>query len=176
MSELRSLARGVPGAEWRRINSIPPSSGPTPIRIPVPGKCAWAIQSVSAQFSASADEGVRFPTLVLLDAENAPLWSIGVPTALAPDDVRSVSWSTGLGTAITAPALSVSLPLPAPAYAFPGEKLFILGMTDDTDTISAIRVVVIETYTGDEIHEANAEQQIVDHWHALYELYRDRRV
>lgn len=176
MSELRNIARGVPGPVWRRIIPIPPSTGSAAVTVKVQGKRAWEIQSVSGLFTASATAGNRLPTVSLIDADGGALWSVQIAAAIVASTSRSVSWSAGLGAANTGAGSVTSLPLPTSAFALPGEALVIGGNTDAADTITAGRLVVIETYTGDEIHESNAEQQIVDHWHALYELYEQRRV
>lgn len=161
---------------WRRILTIPPSTGPTAVTVKVPGKRAWEILSVSALFTASAVAGNRLPTLSQVDADGGALWSVQIGAAIIASGAKAVSWSAGLGVSNAGAGAVTSLPLPAPAYALPGEALTLGGTTDAADTITASRLVVIETYTGDEIREDNAEQQIIDHWHALYELYRDRRV
>lgn len=176
MSELRNIARGVPGPVWRRIITVPNHTGTAAIAIPVPGKRAWEIQSVFAAFVASADAGNRVPQLALGDADNGVEWVVECPTAITAGLTRGITWAAGIGASVAGGGMFTTLPLPTPAYALPGERLSLQGATDDTDLIASIRLVVMETYTGDEIHEANAEQSIVDHWHALYELYRDRRV
>lgn len=176
MSELRALARGVPGASWRRIINKPDIVGPTLVTAAPPSGHCWQLLSVSFQLTLSGEVGDRQPVLLHQDASQAVLFSSQAPAAYAPSKSPTVSWNAGLGAPTAQTDVSLAMPLPTPMYLFPGEQVSFFGTIDAADEMSGIRVVVIETLIGNEAFEANAEQSIVDHWNALFELYNEGRV
>lgn len=167
MSELRALARGVPGAEWRRIIEVRAPGAGVDLSVPVQPLHAWRLLSVSCAFTAAAVAGNRAVTLSALDAGGKVLWQVPAPTVITSAQAATLSWSAGLGATAPGVGLSWALPLPDPWYMMPGETLAIVGHTNAGDTITNARVVVIETPIGETIHDRNILESFEDHIDAL---------
>lgn len=170
MSELRTLARGVPAPEWRRIVDVVNPGAGLDVSIPVPSKKAWRLLSVSCTFVAAAVAGNRNLVLASVDAGGVPLVAVPALASITSGQTRQLTWATGVGATVTGAGTGLVLPIPDPWYLLPGETITIVGHTDAGDAFSAIRVVVIETNTGDVVHEREMQQAIIDHYAALHDL------
>lgn len=170
MSELRAIARGVPGAEWRRIIDVPAPGAGHDVTVRVPGKKVWRLLSVSCLFTASGVAGNRNLVLALNESSGIAVVTVPILTTITAGLARVLSWSAGLGVSVAGSGTAVALPLPNPWYMAATESITISGHTDAGDVFTSVRAVVIETNDGDIIHERNIEQSIVDHARALYDL------
>lgn len=167
---LRAVARGTPGTLWRRIYNVPNPAAGAGVTFPVPAHKAWQLLGVAATFTASAVAGNRLPSLTLTDVDGTALARIASPTAVTANLAPVVTWTPGVGAATVVAASYASLTLPESWYMLPQEKIVLAGGTDTGDQWSNVRVVVLETNTGDPDYIAAIGQGITDHAEALYDL------
>lgn len=170
---LRQIARGAPGTLWRRILSPANPAAGAGVTVAVPQHRAWQLCSVSATLTASAVAGNRLPALDLIDPSGTTLVKIASPTAITATLAPRVTWVPGVGAATVVAASYAVLTLPDRWYMQPGESLTITGGTDPDDQWSAVRLVFLETNTGDPAYGLSVEQQIRDHWEAIHSLTTD---
>ena len=169
--ELRTIARGVPSAAWRRIITIPTPAAGADVTIPVPQAKAWQLLNVAATLTASATAGNRHPLLSILDAGGVAWYRNGKTANVTANTTANLYWAAGVTGETVAPAGDTILPLTDPTYLLPGESITITGHTDAADQWSALRVVVLETNIGDEWAQRNIEQATVDHMQAAIDLW-----
>lgn len=125
---------------------------------------------VACTFTAANVAGNRDIVLKVIDNDGNALVVVPILAPIILNTAKDIAWYTGLGATVTGPGADLALPLPLPLYMFPGETITITGHTNAGDTFTKVRATVIETYTGDAIHQLNTEQAIRDHAEALHEL------
>lgn len=130
----------------------------------------WRLLGVSCLFTGAAVAGNRAIALSILDASGVPLYVAEVPAFLTISQARTISWAAGVGVGYAGAGVGIVLPLPDPCYLFPGESITLTGHTNAGDTFTKTRAVVVETYNGDAIADANLEQSLRDHAEAIYRL------
>lgn len=169
---LRAVARQGTGPITKRvIDANAPAAGAN-FSLRVPGGKAWELLAVRCTFVASAEVANRIVTLVLNDAHGNADAAVQHTVAVTAGLTRAFSWAlTGAG--VVGADASILLPLPASWYMLPDETVGItVGAIDAGDQLSAVRVVVLETNTGDVYAGYEVARAMRDHLEGIIEYYQ----
>lgn len=168
---LRAIARVGTGPIQKRVINAPSPAAGANFSFRVPGGKAWQLLAVRATFAASAQAANRDVVLTLNDGTG--LTSVTVPTvaAITAGLTRNITWAN-VGVNLTGTTTAITLPLPSPWYMLPDETVVItVGSIDAGDQLSGVRIVVLETNTGDTYAAYDGAHAMRDHLEALIEFY-----
>lgn len=169
---LRAIARvGTGPVQKRVIDATAPAAGAN-FTLRVPGGKAWELIAVRATFVASAQAANRDITLALNDGHGNVGYAVQTLASITAGLTRQLSYAI-TGATVTGSTTQLTAPLPAAWYMLADETITLtVGSADAGDQLSAIRVVVLETNTGDTYAAYEGAAAMRDHLEALIEFYR----